>query len=73
VLAWNGQWGNPVALGRAAVADAMHLTGDRGARGLLLARQAAVRLVATQDRGVLHDIDTPADLAAALTGRDAGG
>jgi molybdenum cofactor cytidylyltransferase len=69
----DGQWGNPVALGREAIADAMQLTGDRGARGLLSARQAGVRLVATQDRGVLHDIDTPADLAVTLTGRDAGG
>lgn len=69
----DGQWGNPVALGREAIAAAMHLTGDRGARGLLTAAAARVRIVATQDRGVLQDIDTPADLAAALTGRDAGG
>ncbi len=61
--------GNPVVLGRVAMAEAASLSGDRGARGLLAANAARVRLVAVDDPGVVQDIDTPEDLAAALTGR----
>ena len=39
------------------------LTGDHGARDLL--QRVAVNLLPVDDAGVLLDIDTPADLAAA--------
>ena len=59
-----GKPGHPVAFTRAAFADLMALEGDTGASALL-ARRGDVAYLDTADRGVLVDIDTPADLAAA--------
>lgn len=59
-----GQPGHPVALTRAAFADLMRLQGDRGAAALL-AHRDDVAYLDTAGTGVLLDIDTPADLAAA--------
>ena len=59
-----GRPGHPVAFTRAAFADLMGLEGDRGATALLAAR-ADVAYLDTADRGVLLDIDTRDDLAAA--------
>lgn len=61
-----GQPGHPVAFTRAAFADLMMLTGDRGATALLGQRPEAVAYVDTADSGALLDMDTPADLAAAV-------
>lgn len=63
---FDGQPGHPVAFARAAFPDLMALTGDQGATGLLKARPEAVAYLDTADSGVLLDIDTPADLAAAV-------
>jgi molybdenum cofactor cytidylyltransferase len=57
--------GHPVALTRAAFADVTALTGDTGAAALFKARPEAVAYLDTADRGVLLDIDTAEDLAAA--------
>ena len=57
-----GQWGNPVVLSPEAVRDAMALTGDRGARALLVRQKARVREVAVSCGGVLRDIDRERDL-----------
>lgn len=62
-----GKPGHPVAFIRAAFADLMMLEGDAGATALLKARPEAVAYLDTADRGVLLDIDTPGDLAAAVT------
>jgi molybdenum cofactor cytidylyltransferase len=61
----DGKPGHPVAFTRAAFGDLLTLTGDEGAAALLKARPDAVAYCETADRGVLFDIDTPADLAAA--------
>lgn len=58
-----GKPGHPVAFSRAAFADLMALEGDTGAAALLAGR-GDVAYLETADRGVLLDIDTPADLAA---------
>jgi molybdenum cofactor cytidylyltransferase len=60
-----GKPGHPVAFTRAAFADLMALEGDVGATALLKARGEAVAYIDTADKGVLLDIDTPADLEAA--------
>lgn len=61
---FEGKPGHPVAVTRAGFADLMALEGDRGAAALL-ARRDDVAYLDTADRGVLLDIDTPADLSAA--------
>ena len=60
-----GKPGHPVAFTRAAFADLLALTGDQGATALLKQRPEAVAYIDTAESGVLLDIDTPADLAAA--------
>lgn len=60
-----GKPGHPVAFTRAAFADLLALEGDRGATGLLAGR-AGLAYIDTADRGVLLDIDTAEDLAAAV-------
>lgn len=54
--------GNPLLAGRAAMALAAKLTGDRGLRPLIVDDPSLVRLP-VNDGGVLFDIDTPDDLA----------
>lgn len=62
----DGKPGHPVALTRAAFVDLMRLEGDQGAASILKQRSASeVAYLDTEDRGVLLDIDTPDDLAAA--------
>ncbi len=55
-----GQYGHPVAFGRAFGPHLMALSGDRGARPLFA--QAMLREVQVEDRGVLWDVDVPATL-----------
>lgn len=57
-----GKPGHPVAFTRAAFAELAALEGDSGAGALLRARPD-VAYLDTDDRGVLFDVDTPADLA----------
>ncbi len=59
-----GKPGHPVAFTRAAFSDLLALEGDKGATALLQGR-ADVAYLDTADSGVLLDIDTPDDLAAA--------
>jgi molybdenum cofactor cytidylyltransferase len=54
----DGQYGHPVAFGRAFGPGLMALTGDRGAKPLFA--QAAVCEVAVDDPGVSWDVDVPA-------------
>lgn len=56
----DGQYGHPVAFGRAFGAGLMALTGDRGAKPLFA--QAVVGEVVVDDPGVLWDIDLPRSL-----------
>jgi molybdenum cofactor cytidylyltransferase len=61
-----GKPGHPVAFTRAAFADLLTLEGDAGATALLKARGPSVAYLDTAESGVLLDIDTPEDLAAAV-------
>jgi molybdenum cofactor cytidylyltransferase len=56
-----GRRGNPVLLGRRFFAEMQGLTGDKGARGLLVQHAALVAEVGCDD-AVLIDVDTPEDL-----------
>ncbi|MDO8606610.1 MAG: nucleotidyltransferase family protein [Phaeospirillum sp.] len=58
-----GRRGNPVLLGRRFFAEMRGLTGDKGARGLLIQHGGSVVEV-EMDQGVLIDVDTPEDLKA---------
>ncbi len=61
-----GRRGNPVLLGRGLFEAAMRLHGDEGARRLIAALSADdLAEVEAPDAGVIVDIDTPSDLAAA--------
>ncbi|MGE3772221.1 MAG: NTP transferase domain-containing protein [Gammaproteobacteria bacterium] len=59
-----GRRGHPVLFGAAHFPALAALTGDEGARAVLAA--AALTPVDVDDPGVLLDIDTPADLVAAI-------
>jgi molybdenum cofactor cytidylyltransferase len=62
---YQGQRGNPVLLDRVAFSALQELTGDVGARPVIMAfaRAGAVERVALDEPGVLRDIDSPQDLA----------
>ena len=57
---FEGRRGNPVAFGAQHLPALLALKGEHGARALL--KSEAVTEVAVDDRGILRDIDTPADL-----------
>lgn len=61
---FGGVRGHPVLLGRRLIDRRALITGDRGA-GELLSLEPGVVLVEADSDGVLFDVDTPADLAAA--------
>jgi molybdenum cofactor cytidylyltransferase len=56
-----GQRGNPVLFARAVFPELLAVQGDQGARAVLAADRARVRLVAFDDPRPLTDIDTPED------------
>ena len=63
----NGRRGNPVLISRALFDRVMRLQGDEGARRLIAALgKSDVVEVAAADWDATFDVDTPADLAAAL-------
>ena len=57
----HGRRGNPVGFAAAHYPRLIALSGDEGAKLVLAAN--AVTLIATDDEGVLRDVDTRADLA----------
>jgi molybdenum cofactor cytidylyltransferase len=61
VPAVQGRRGNPVAFSRVHLPRLLELNGDQGARSLLKA--CPVREVVVDDRGILRDIDSEADLS----------
>jgi molybdenum cofactor cytidylyltransferase len=66
-----GRRGNPVLLGRGLFEATMRLEGDEGARRLISSLGAGELIeVEAADAGVIVDIDTPDDLAAARRSRD---
>jgi len=66
----DGRRGNPVLLGRGLFEAAMRLQGDEGARRLIGSLGAGELVeVEAPDAGVVVDVDTPNDLAAARRSR----
>ena len=61
VPTFEGQWGNPVLIGRRFFPEALAIEGDRGARELLRDYPDQVAEVAVTDSGILRDIDSPED------------
>ena len=59
----HGRRGNPVLLARRFFAEMQDMTGDKGARGLLLQHADQVTEIAMDD-AVLTDLDTPEDVRA---------
>jgi molybdenum cofactor cytidylyltransferase len=57
---YHGRRGNPVAFGSVHLPLLLALDGDQGARAIL--NSHTVTEMTVEDSGVLHDIDTPADL-----------
>ena len=55
-----GTRGHPVGFAASLYAELIALTGDEGAKGIL-ARHPP-KLLASEDPGILRDVDTPADL-----------
>ncbi len=58
---YRGRRGNPVLFARAIFPELLAITGDQGARAILAAHAADLRLVPFDDDRPLADIDTPAD------------
>ena len=59
---YNGERGHPVGFARRHYAALSALTGDEGARAIVQANRATLRLEATDDPGVLRDVDTRSQL-----------
>ena len=57
-----GQRGNPVLFDRGLFAEMNRVTGDVGARPVLMTHYAQAERVAVAEPGILYDIDTPDDL-----------
>jgi len=57
---WRGERGHPVGLAATFYGELAALSGDEGAKAILARHR--VSLIATEDPGVVRDIDTPADL-----------
>jgi molybdenum cofactor cytidylyltransferase len=62
-----GQRGNPVLFARSIFPELLAVQGDQGARAVLAADRARVRLVGFDDARPLADIDTPEDYERLLS------
>ena len=60
---YGGQRGHPVGFAACHAPALLALQADRGARDIIAAHRDTLELIETEDRGVIHDIDTPASLA----------
>ena len=63
VPVYRGTQGNPVGFGRRFFKELMQLNEDTGGHALLLRYSSLINHVEVDDPAILHDIDTPADLA----------
>lgn len=62
IPAYRGQRGHPVGFGRRYLDELLRLKGDEGARSVIGRHPRDLEIVDCDDRGILCDIDTPADL-----------
>ncbi len=60
----SGQAGHPVGFGASYGRELSRLRGDQGAQSVVNSHRDALVFIDTEDRGVLHDIDRPEDIAA---------
>lgn len=72
VPSFAGRRGHPVLFGAAHFEALAALRGDEGARGILATNPQAVRVVEVTGDGIVRDVDTLADLAAARMQADPG-
>jgi molybdenum cofactor cytidylyltransferase len=56
-----GERGHPVGFGRRFRDRLLALSGDTGARAIVVENQAVVHPIEVDDPGILQDVDTPAD------------
>lgn len=66
---YRGRRGNPVLFSRAIFPELLAVAGDQGARAILAAHAADLRLVPFDDDRPLADIDTPADYQRLVGGQ----
>jgi len=59
---YKGQRGHPVGFSNRFRYELLALTGDQGARSILLSHANELQLVSCTDRGVTFDIDLPTDI-----------
>jgi len=59
---YQGKRGHPVGFGRSYAKALMGLDGDEGARSVVLANRMYLKLINTNDPGVIADIDYPHEL-----------
>jgi molybdenum cofactor cytidylyltransferase len=64
VLSRTGVRGHPVGFAAELRAELLALQGDAGARSILDRHRARLRILATDDAGILVDLDTPEQLEA---------
>lgn len=67
-----GRRGHPIMIDRSVWPSIASLKSDRSLRDLLRERNAEIRYVLVEDRGVIHDIDTPLDYERAREQADEG-
>jgi len=63
--AWRGERGHPVGFARRFRDDLLALSGDEGARGILMQHPDWITVLDVDDPGVVRDVDTPVDLERA--------
>jgi molybdenum cofactor cytidylyltransferase len=61
---YEGRRGHPVGFAQAYFPELIALSGDQGARRLLVTHAARIKCLALGDPGICRDIDTVADLVA---------
>lgn len=59
---YRGERGHPVGFSARFHDELITLNGDQGARSILQAHRAELRLVDCDDDGIIYDVDRPADL-----------
>ena len=65
----SGMRGHPVAFSAALRSELLALDGDVGARGIVERHRDALRILPTEDPGIVVDLDTPAQLSALAAAR----
>ncbi|CAN0509957.1 unnamed protein product, partial [Phaeothamnion confervicola] len=63
IPAYEGERGHPVGFGRRYRDELLALQGDEGARSVIARHRVDMDTIDCGDRGILRDVDTPADLS----------